>query len=846
MATIKREIIMNKRYIYKNMRISLLEDEILRFEYVPTAHFSNQETLFTAQKKELNFSLDIHEEERIWFKYQDLVVVFDYDDPFRSLEIYQNDRRVYRFRMIRNSGELPLPNKTPFIYPVMDTPRIIVPYSGYSTEENYIYEVGTKDLFLLVARNDYKKLRKQIISLTGNNDMPRLKTFGLFNSRYYKWNDKSAREMIKKYHQNKIPLDNFVLDTDWRDQGKLKGPGVGYDINKELFPDLIDFFRFAHDHNVEVMMNDHPHPLMKKYNVFSKEEIAFRKDNLTRFLTMGLDSWWYDRNWWTKLISPSKRVPVETLGRYLYHDITKQFYEGFVLDPEAAIRPVTLSNITEIRNGRYQGIKDSRSHIYPFQWTGDISSESAAITNEVTNLNKAVNSMIAYYSSDIGGHTSNPTRSEFIRWYQYGAFSPILRPHCTNSVVRFREPWVFGEKTFNIVKEYIYMRYRLLNVIYREAYKNYNEGLGIFRPLYLNYPEDKKVYKENQSYMLGNDILVRPLGGEPLHEMKQSFYKGVIYASFFAGKELKGKALVSKKLKNIGFSIMDEPLYEEVPLTNFSARYKFRLKPDQDIDLYIASDDGIRVYIDNKLIFNDWKDHAPVNNYIVTLKAHHLYKMRLEYYQALGGASLNLSYCSTSKNKKTKIYLPEGEWYNVTHRNVYQGKRYIKEKYALEELPLFVRAGALLPLYKNVDNISKMSLKNVIYDYYPSRDKANEDYIYEDDGITSSYHVGVNRISRYKSEYKDNYYQVTFYPSEDNLDEKLDARNAMFKMHVRDKEKVTRVTINDVDVRFKRHDHNKKIMPFSSSEWARDSKTMCFKFRQETKKKYVVKIYVEE
>ena len=829
------------------MRISLLEDDILRFEYVPTQNFSNEETLFVAKKKEAYFSFDIHEEERIWFKYQDLVVVFDYDDPFRSLEIYKDDKRVYKFKMIRNSGELPLPNKTPFIFPVMDTPRVIVPYTGYSTEEDFIYEVGTKDLFLLVARNDYKKLRKQYISLTGHNDMPRLKTFGLFNSRYYMWNEKTAKEMINKYHENHIPLDNFVLDTDWRDQGKLKGPGVGYDINTKLFPNLINFFHYAHSHDVEVMMNDHPHPLLKKYNVFSKEEIEFRKENLTKFFMMGLDTWWYDRNWWTRLVSPSKRIPYETLGRYLYHDITKQFYQGFVLDPEVYTRPVSLSNITEIRNGKYQGIKDSRSHIYPFQWTGDISSESGAITNEVINMGKASNNMLGYYSSDIGGHTSNPTRSEFVRWYQYGCFSPILRPHCTNSVVRFREPWVFGEKTFNIVKEYIYMRYHLLNVIYKEAYAHYDEGLGIFRPLYLNYPEDKKAYKEKITYMLGDKILIRPLGGEPLNPLKSSFYRGIVYASFFNNKELKGKAILTKKLKEVGFDVKDgDQLYEEVPSINFSARYKFKLKPDKDIDLYIASDDGIRVYINDKLVFKDWKDHAPINNYVATLKGGVSHRIKIEYYQALGGASLDLSYSLAAKNKKTKIYLPEGEWYNVMHRNVYQGKRYIKEKYALEELPLFVKGGTLLPLYKKVDNISKMNLKNIVYDYYPTRHKVNEDFMYEDDGKTTGYRVGINRISPYKLEFKDNYYQVTLFPSKDNLDERLDARNAMFKMHVKDKEKVTSVTINDTPVRFKRHDHNKKVMPFNSGEWSRDSKTMCFKFRQETKKKYIIRIYVEE
>lgn len=826
------------------MRISLLKDDILRFEYVPTNNFSNSETLVTAKKKEENFSFDIHEEDRIWFKYQDLVVVFDYDDPFRSLEIYLDDKRVYKFKMIRNSGELPFPNKTPFIFPVMDAPRIIIPDSGYSTEEDFTYEVNTYDLFLLVARNDYLKLRKQYISLTGKNDMPRLKNFGLFNSRYYAWNEKSAKEMINKYKQYHLPLDNFVLDTDWRDSDKKEG--VGYDVNTNLFPDLAKFYQYAHSKNVEVIMNDHPSPLLKKYNMLSKEEIAFRKENLTKFLIMGLDSWWYDRNWIVRLVSPSKRVPVETLGRYLYHDVTRQFYQGLVLDPEVYIRPVSLSNITEIRNGDYRGLLDSRSHIYPFQWSGDISSDSGSITQEVKNLIHCSNNMLAYYSSDIGGHTATPSRGEFIRWYQYGAFSPILRPHCTKGLPKYREPWVYGEKTFEIVKTYIDMRYHLLDAIYTNAYKHYENGLGIFRALSTNYPEDKKVYKEKSSYMLGDEILIHPIGGNPLSLVKPSAYKGIVYASFFEGKSLKGKPLVSKKLKEVNFSILDEKLYPEVPKTNFSARYKFRLCFDKDTDLYIENDDGVRVYIDNKRVYNDWSEHAPIKGYVATFKAHETHRVRIEYFQALGGAVLRLYQVATNKRKKTKIYLPEGEWYNVTHRNVYQGKRYIKEHYPLEDLPLFVKAGTLLPLYKTIDNISNMNLKNVIYDYYPSRNRITEDFYYEDDGVTTGYRVGLYRKSPYRLEFKDDHYLVTLYKSENNLDDRLDIRNVLFKMHVRDAEKVTKVTINDDLVRIKRHDHNKKMEPFTVKEWSRDSKTCCFKFRQDIKKNYYIKIYVEE
>ena len=65
-------------------------------------------------------------------------------------------------------------------------------------------------------------------------------------------------------------------------------------------------------------------------------------------------------------------------------------------------------------------------------------------------------------------------------------------------------------------------------------------------------------------------------------------------------------------------------------------------------------------------------------------------------------------------------------------------------------------------------------------------------------------------------------------------------------MHVRDAEKVIKVEINGQVIRFKRHDHDNKKYPFNGTEWSKDSKTMCFKFRQEIKKDYLIKIFVEE
>ena len=821
-------------HVFNFTRISFLQDNIIRFECVPSKNFSNKETLFTAKKKEINISIDIKENEGVSsFEYLGFSFRFKKEDVLGTLEVYQGDKRVFKYKGLSNSGELPLPNKTPIIFPLIDSPRLIIPDNGYDVNSSFIYEKDTRDLFLLLCNNDYKLLRKQYISLTGHNEMMRLKNFGLFSSRYYAHNEKTAKEMILKYKKHHIPLDNFVLDTDWRVNESV--PGTGYTINTELFPNLSKFFHFAHEHNVEVIINDHPNPFSKKLNVLSPEEIEFRKTNLTRFFYLGLDSWWYDRNWCCSLKGISKRIPVESLGRYIYYDVTRDFYQSLVLDPEIYVRPVTLSNITEIRNGKYEKISDSRSHIYPFQWSGDIDVDSYSLYQEICNMNKCSNNMIGYYSSDIGGHIANPTKVEFVRWYQFGAFSPILRPHCTNSVSRFREPWVFKDKAENIVKEYINMRYRLLNLYYTEAYKHYSEGLGIFRPLYLNYPDDKKVYKETSSYMLGDKLLISPICSEFDNKLNKPNFVGSIYLSTYDNDCLKGKA----KTKRIS-SLADLRLP-----ANKSLRLKGTLKIKKDGELFLRTKGKAKVYLNGKLVSEDNTTSLDIHHdYISSIKKNTEYKFVIEVSSPID-TLIDLSYEQSVKNAKKKIYLPEGEWYNLSHRNVYQGRRYIKEKYRLHEMPLFMKAGTLLMLYKNVDNLSTMNLRNVVYDFYPSRKVTSEDYFYEDDGVTTGYRVGVYRKSKYRLEFINDHYEVTLYKSEEGLFDQTEFRNALFKMHVRDKERIAQVLIDNEPVRFRGHDHNGKTYPFSNNEFASDSKTIAFKFRQDIRKDTVIKIYIK-
>jgi len=834
--------------IFNHLKVSILQNNIVRFEYCPNDNFTNHESLFVAHKNISEEKVEFNEGQKISFEYSGFKFVFDSEDPLNSLIAYKNNNIVYSFKDIKNSGELPLPNKTPEIFPLMDSPRLLIPSEGYTKDNSgYILENDVKDLYLLLCNSDYLKLREQYISLTGENEMPRIKSFGLFASRYHKYSQQTAMDLIRNYEKHKIPLDTFILDTDWREEDLTEG--TGYKVNRELFPNINEFFRFAHQHNLQVMMNDHPLPLSKESTVLNEEEIDYRNTNLTKLYIRGLDGWWYDRNWICSLNSIDKKIPHETLGNYLYNDVTKQFHVGYVIDQEVYERNLVMNNITDIHNGVYKGILDSRSHTYSLQWSGDTQSTEASLRNEIVNLNKCVNNMVSYYSSDVGGHTGEPTKNQYIRWMQYGAFSPVLRPHCTCDLKRSRDPWSYDKKTLEISRNYIDIRYKLLNSFYTAAYKNVGSGLGICSPLYLYYPEDKKCYKEETSFMVGNSILVSPISGaeKPYSVTKKNFKNG-LRVTIYPNAEFKGPKSYNKVIKS--FNDINR-FYKSVKAKNRKVKYfSFRFKGDllfkKDYQLSIYNEVSAKVYLNNKEIFNDTGWHYSCNNEIAKLRKNKTYSIRIETIQSRKLKALDLTYYKLTKNNKSKIYLPEGEWFNISHRNVYQGRRYIKEKFKLEDTPIFVKAGSLIALYKTVDNISKMSFKNIVYDYYTSKKVVNKDFFYEDDGLTTAYKIGEYRKNEYKTYFNNDRYVIEFKGNEKLLDDEVKSRNAIFKAHIRDNETIDKVLINGEEVKFKRHDHNKKVIPFLDNEFARDSKTLTFKFKQIIKDDYKIELIIRE
>lgn len=91
----------------------------------------------------------------------------------------------------------------------------------------------------------------------------------------------------------------------------------------------------------------------------------------------------------------------------------------------------------------------------------------------------------------------------------------------------------------------------------------------------------------------------------------------------------------------------------------FSISWEGKLKvPFEDkYTFYTISDDGVRLWIDGKLIINNWTDHPPTEDQArVSLSAGN-YDIELEFYESWGGAAIKLFWSSTKFPKS--IILPD-------------------------------------------------------------------------------------------------------------------------------------------------------------------------------------------
>jgi alpha-D-xyloside xylohydrolase len=235
------------------------------------------------------------------------------------------------------------------------------------------------------------------------------------------------------------------------------------------------------------------------------------------------------------------------VGNLYPRENSRMFYEGMHAAGKDEV--VTLNRSAWAGSQRYGAIL----------WSGDIQTDFATFRKQIAaGLNTAL-SGVPWWNTDIGGfHGGDPGSAEYreviVRWFQFGALSPIFRLH------GFREPaepfspqvtggpneiWSYGEEACGIMASYIALRERLTPYILSVMRQAHETGLTPIRPYLLEFPEDPKSWTVDDAYLFGRDLLVAPVLEAGARSWDVYLPKGAAWRDAWTGEEHEGGQTVT-------------------------------------------------------------------------------------------------------------------------------------------------------------------------------------------------------------------------------------------------------------------------------------------------------------
>lgn len=518
--------------IYKNTRITVLTPQLIRVETSKDGVFCDKATQI------------------VW--YRNFTCPFEKSEDDRSITIkteavsfHFNKRRGKVDYVILNKDKIPAGNrdnlkgtartldmsigKVPLEdgvvgrrgVAVMLDDSLVLDEKGMPCPRN-----PQKDLYIFASKEPVEAV-KSFFAITGKPPLVPRFALGNWWSRYHKYTAEEYLSLMDKFAAEDIPFTVATIDMDWHwvDVAKEFGyktsgekiwagkPGwTGYSWNTKLFPDYKAFLSSLHERGLRTTVNLHPASGVRwfetayekmceamGYDPREKKRIPFDFTD-ERFIEAyfeilhepyeddGVDFWWID---WQQ----GKNTELEGLDPLwaLNHFHTLNGSRGNK-------KPLILS--------RYSGLG---SHRYPLGFSGDTVVLWRVLDFQIYFTANAANAGYTFWSHDIGGHTFGKQKNDelYLRWIQFGVFSPIMRLHST-SLALSKEPWNHPTVQKTAV-EFLKLRHRLIPYLYTMAHRTAVDGRALIEPLYYVNPDCSDAYKYKNVYYFGTELIAAPV-----------------------------------------------------------------------------------------------------------------------------------------------------------------------------------------------------------------------------------------------------------------------------------------------------------------------------------------------
>jgi alpha-glucosidase (family GH31 glycosyl hydrolase) len=529
-----------------NIRLTVFTPKLLRIEYSPTCAFEDRASQIILHRNVVPPHYTVNKENNYLILTTESICLkctSTTSKPSKenlSIEIFPGkflkETKIWKFgdssdknlkgttrTLDFQDGEVPL--ESGLIsrdgWSIVDDSQGLILENGWPTPRNA--SPNSVDIYFFGYGLDYVSCLKDFRMISGPVPLIPRYILGNWWSRFWKYSEEDVKEIVAQFQERSIPLSVFILDMDWHitETGNSSNGWTGYTWNSKLFPEYKKTIEFFHNNNLKMALNIHPadgiHPHEAQYQDFAREinhlhESAPIPFNLTdpNFLQHyfkilhhpyeadGVDFWWIDWQQGETTNIPGLD-PLWWLNHLHFHDFQRE---------RISPRDNKLIRNRPFIFSRYGGLG---SHRYPIGFSGDTHSTWNSLAFQPYFTSTASNVGFGWWSHDIGGHYGGIKDSElYIRWLQFGVFSPILRLHSGNKISYERLPWGWDYNTLVISRSYLQLRHALVPYIYTAAHRDHVACEPLVQPLYYSYPFEEQAYCFPNSFFFGSQFLVSP------------------------------------------------------------------------------------------------------------------------------------------------------------------------------------------------------------------------------------------------------------------------------------------------------------------------------------------------
>jgi oligosaccharide 4-alpha-D-glucosyltransferase len=421
--------------------------------------------------------------------------------------------------------------------------------------------ISGRKTYQVIVGDSWTDLISNYTTLTGKQPLPPRWALGNFSSRFGYHSQEEVENTIKKFENDKIPVDAIILDLYWFGKS-VKGTMGNLDWDKDNFPNPEKMIADLNAKGVKTILITEPFILTtssKWQEAVDKKILAtvqsgkpaiwdfyfgntgivdvFKPEGKTwfwnvykRLINQGVAGHWGDLG--EPEVFPSNAQTAggkaDEVHNIYGHNWAKMITEGYRNDfPNQ--RPFILMRAGYSGSQRYGMIP----------WSGDVSRSWGGLQSQMEIALQMGMQGMSYMHSDLGGFAGDYFDNElYLRWLQYGVFQPIFRPHAQEDVASevAKKDIVTKEKA----KQCVELRYQLLPYNYSLSFENTTKGTPLMRPLFFEEPTNLKLQNCSETYLWGNNFLVTPITKSGVTSTAIYFPKNNNWFDFYSNQKQLG------------------------------------------------------------------------------------------------------------------------------------------------------------------------------------------------------------------------------------------------------------------------------------------------------------------